>query len=300
MGMLDDKPLRRSLLGVPGNASDLVADAISTPVDHIFLDLEDSLASGKKEGARDIVLSIVDVHSWSDTGLGYRINGTDTRWWYNDVIDVVGTVGSDIDTIIVPKVRNSGDIQAVATLLDSVEANADVERGSIGLSAQIETAAGMNNVIDIVSASERLEAVIFGPADYAASVGAAHGATDYPGHYWHYPLSRIAHAAASAGLLAIGGPYADPDDPRGFEDACSLERNLGFDGKVVIHPEQVDTANDVFSPGLEEAKRARRIVQKYENADSNTFASIDGNVIDREMYQMAKRISAKAKKADLI
>lgn len=298
--MTDNNPLRRSQLGIPGNEPSLMDDGMDSGADEIFLDLEDSLAPGEKVAARAELQEIVRDHEWEETVLSYRINGLDTRWWYQDIIEVVGAVGADVDNVIIPKIRTPAEIRTVATLLDSVEANADLPAGSIGLSAQIETAKGMNNVINIVDASDRLTAVIFGPADYAASVGAAHGATDYPGHYWHYPLSRVAHAAASAGLLAIGGPYADPDDMQGFRHACSLERDLGYDGKLVIHPEQVATANAVFSPDPEEAQRARRIVKQYEGTNSDSVASIDGKVIDRKMYRMAKRILDKAKKAGVI
>jgi len=291
--------LRRSLLGIPGNERGLVSGAIASDADEVFLDLEDSLGPGEKVTARSALIDIVADRDWEDRGLSYRINGTDTRWWYDDIIDVVGGVGEAIDTLIVPKVRAPADVQAVEKLLASVETGAGLPVGSVGLSAQIETAAGMNAVTDIAHASDRLTALIFGPADYAAAIGAAHGATDYPGHYWHYPLSRLSHAAASAGLLAIGGPYTD-GDPAGFEQACRYERALGYDGKVVIHPEQVATANEAFAPSTEEVRRAKEIVEQYEAADSDAPAAIDGNVIDREMYRMAEEILAKAEAAGLV
>jgi len=297
--MLNKISLRRSLLGIPGNERGLVSGAIDSDADEIFLDLEDSLAPGEKIAARSTLIDIVADHDWTGRGLSYRINGTDTRWWYDDIIEVVDSVGDAIDTLIVPKVRDPAEVETVEKLLASVEMNAGLEAGGIGLSAQIETAEGMNAVTDIAHASDRLTAIIFGPADYAASIGAAHGATDYPGHYWHYPLSRLSHAAAAAGLLAIGGPFTD-DDPDGFERACRYERALGYDGKVVIHPEQVGTANDVFAPDEAEARRAKDIVEAYQAADDGTPAAIDGNVIDREMYQMANRILTKAEAADLL
>jgi citrate lyase subunit beta/citryl-CoA lyase len=287
------------LLGIPGNERELVAEAVAGPADEVFLDLEDSLAPGEKETARSELVDVVDGEDWNGTALSYRMNGTETRWWYDDVIEVVDSVGPTIDTVIIPKVRGPRDVRTVETLLDSVETNAGIEPGSVGLSAQIETASGMNSVTEIVQASDRLTAVIFGPADYTASIGAAHGATDYPGHYWHYPLSRVSHAAASAGLSAIGG-YYDPDDPEGFREACTFEHALGFDGKVVIDPDQVQTANEVFAPDIEEARRARRIVREYDATDPTDVAEIDGKVIDREMYRMADRILSKAQKADLI
>jgi citrate lyase subunit beta/citryl-CoA lyase len=298
--MLNTPSVRRSHLGLPGNERQLAADAMESGADEIFFDLEDSLAPGEKVSARSTLIDIVRETEWSDTGLSYRINGTETRWWYEDVVDVISAVGEAIDTLIVPKVTGPGDIRTVETLLSSLETNTGLDSGSVGLSAQIETAEGMNNVVDIAHVSDRLTAVIFGPADYAASIGATHGATDYPGHYWHYPLSRIAHAAASADLLAIGGPYTDPDDSQGFRQACLHERALGFDGKVVIHPAQVETANEIFSPDTEEIRRAREIVETYERTESDEIAAIEGKVIDREMYRMADQILTKAREADLL
>jgi citrate lyase subunit beta/citryl-CoA lyase len=297
--MSNNPPLRRSSLGIPGNERQVVSGAVDSNADEIFLDLEDSLGPGEKVAARSTLVDIVSSHDWTNRGLSYRINGTDTRWWYKDIADVITGVGSAIDTLIIPKVSDPADVQAVSKLLTSVERNAGLDVGSVGLSAQIETAAGMNAVTDIAHASDRLTAIIFGPADYAASLGAAHGATDYPGHYWHYPLSRLSHAAASADLLAIGGPYTH-DDPEEFGQACRYERALGYDGKVVIHPDQVATANHVFTPDIAEARRAREIVEKYEAADDDTPAAIDGNLIDREMYRMATQILAKAEAADLL
>lgn len=298
--MLHNTTLRRSLLGIPGNERPLVNDAIGSDTDEIFLDLEDSLAPSEKDSARGDLIDIVDAHTWEEMVLSYRINGTDTRWWHNDIIDVVNAVGDKIDSLIIPKVGSTADVQTVDTLLTSVETKAGIDIGSIGLNAQIETAAGMNAVENIAHASDRLTAIIFGPADYTASIGATHGAKDYPGHYWHYPLSKISHAAASAGLRAIGGPFTDPADDQEFSQACQLERALGYDGKVVINPEQVATANDVFTPDVEKVRRAQRIVNEYEETDSDTLATIDGKVIDREMYRIAKQILAKSEEADIL
>lgn len=298
--MLTNGSLRRSLLGIPGNEKQLVDDAVASPADEVFLDLEDSLAPGEKVQAREELVDIVEKYDWGETGLSYRINGIETRWWDEDVVDVVSAVGGELDALIVPKVKTPADVETVENLLRSVETRTGLNAGSIALCVQIETASGMNAVEEIAHASDRLTALVFGPADYAASVGATRGPTDYPGHYWHYPLSRIAHAAASAGLLAIGGLYTDADDTEGFYEACRFERALGYDGKVVIHPEQVQAANDVFSPSTEEAERAQEIVGRYEATDSNDTATIEGKVIDREMYRMAKRILSKARSADLL
>lgn len=291
--------LRRSILAIPATGQQLVAKAANSDADEVFFDFEDSLAPSEKTTARGDLITAIQRHDWDGTVLSYRINGLDTRWWYDDIIEPVMAVGSAIDNLIVPKVRTPADVQTVATLLESVERNAGLTPGKIGLSVQIETAAGMNSAIDIAQASDRLTAIIFGPADYAASIGATGGAADYPGHYWHYPLSRVAHAAASATLSTIGGPYAS-EEQSAFRTACTTERALGYDGKVVVHPDQVAIANDVFAPDPTEAERAREIVERYQNAEPTDVIAIDGNVIDKEMYRMAERILSKAQKAGVI
>ncbi len=292
--------LRRSLLALPANERRLLKQAAESAADEVIFDLEDSLAPGEKQAARGDLIAAVRDHDWGETNLSYRINATHTRWWYEDLIEPLTAVGSDLSQVVVPKVRNEEDVHAVATLVDSIETNAGLERNSIDLSVQIETAAGMNTAIEIATASDRLTALIFGPADYAASVGAIKGAAEYPGHYWHYPLSRVAHAAGGADLLAIGGPYPTANDPQGFREACTYERALGYDGKMVIHPQQVPTANDVFSPTKTEAQRAKQIVQQYQTTDPDDVISIDGRVIDKETYRMAQRILSKAEEAGVI
>lgn len=298
--MTQKNVLRRSHLGIPGNELQLVDEALESNADQIFIDLEDSLAANEKNAARQELISTIEKHDWSNKTLSYRINGTKTRWWHKDIIEVVGKVASAIDTLIVPKVQDASNIQTVATLLKTVEKNLDSNVEPIGISAQIETAEGMDAISEIAQTNDRLNALIFGPADYAASVGASHGVDEYPGHYWHYPLSRVSQAAASAGLLAIGGPHADPYDSQGFQEACQAEAALGFDGKIVVHPEQIATVNRIFSPSEEEAARAQQIIKQYESTPSDEVAAIDGKIIDEEMYRMAKRIRSKAEKSGLI
>ena len=298
--MTQKNVLRRSHLGIPGNELQLIDEALESDADGVFIDLEDSLAPSEKNAARKELISTIEEHDWSDKTLSYRINGTETRWWHNDIIDVVESVASAIDTLIVPKVRDASDIKTVRTLLDTVETNLDSSVEPIAISAQIETAEGMDGVSEIAHATDRLNALIFGPADYAASVGASHGVDQYSGHYWHYPLSRVSQAAASAGLLAIGGPHADPYDSQDFEEACQAEAALGFDGKIVVHPEQIATVNRIFSPSEEEATRAQQIIKQYESTPVEEVAAIDGKIIDEEMYRMAKRIRSKAEKSGLI
>jgi len=298
--MLNNNAIRRSLLGIPGNELQIINEAIESDTDEIFIDLEDSLAPGEKNAARLELIDTVKEHNWKGKTLSYRINGVNTQWWHKDIIDVIESVGKKIDTLIVPKVQNPSDIKTVESLVKTIENVNDLKSAPIGISAQIETATGMNAIAEIANASDRLNSLIFGPADYATSIGASHGFENYPDHYWHYPLSRISQVAASAGLLAIGGVHTDPNNTREFEEACMAEAALGYDGKIVVIPEQIETANRLFSPSEKEAIRAQEIVERYDSTSSGDVTVFEGRIIDQEMYEMAKKILFKARESDLL
>lgn len=303
--MIDRIKLRRTQLATPGSDSSMIAKAADSDADEIFLDLEDSIAPNDKVGARQNVIEGLVEHDWSDTLPCYRINGVDTRWWYNDVIEVVSEAGEHVDTIMVPMVKDREEIVTVTKLLSQVERNNGLQVGGIGLQAQIENAEGMSNVMEIAASSERLESLIFGPGDYAASVGAAGltvGNGEYPGHYWHYQLGRIAHAAKQHDLQLIDGPFADIEDVDGFRESCRYAAMLGCDGKWAIHPRQIEPANEIFAPDEEETTKAQHIVEKYEKTkeEDRGAISVDGEIVDEATYKMAKTIVEQAKQAGLL
>jgi len=299
--MQDDAlQLCRSQLALPANNLSAIEDATDSEADKVLFDLEDSLHATEKEEARQTLTEAVRSYNWEDTPLTYRINGLQTRWWYNDVIEIVQVIGEQIDGIVLPKVRKPADVQAVETLLKQVEVNAGLNPGQLDLAIQIEDATGMGNVEQIVGiGNSRLDAVIFGPGDYSTSIEAKgqvmESNSDYPGHYWHYPLSRISHAAASEGLLVIDGLYMNVNDLDGFQQSCKYAKMLGYDGKWVIHPDQTQAANDIFSPSREEAERARRIVNIHQEADEDDIPMIDGKMLDERTVRMARHIVEKAR-----
>ncbi len=288
--------LRLSILAIPATSRQQVAEAANSDADEVLFHLEDSLAASEKSTARTNLIEAIRDHDWGETTLSYRINGIGTRWWYQDIIEPLSAVGTAVDSLIVPKVQTPSDVHAIETLLRSLERNVGLTSGEIDLSIQIETARGMNSAVKIAQANDRLSAMVFGPADYAASIGATDGSEEYPGHYWHYPLSRIAHAAAGAGLSTIGGPFGTTD-LEAFRAACHNEHALGYDGKVVINADQIDVANEMFAPTVEQANRAREIIERYQHTEPGEIAAIDDNVIDKEMYRMAKRVLTKAEQA---
>ncbi len=243
-----------------------------------------------------------------------RINGLDTHWCYRDVVDVVEARGQVLDTVLVPKVGSPSDVEFVATLLDQIEQRNGWEPGRIGIHILIETAAGMANVEAISRARpDRLEAMVFGVADYAASVrarttniGGANpgysvltdplpqtGAREiHWGDQWHFGISRMVAACRAEGLRPIDGPFGDFNDPDGYRSAARRAAALGCEGKWAIHPSQIELANEVFSPSEDEVDRARRILQAMEDAakEGKGAVSLDGRLIDAASIRMAENL----------
>jgi citrate lyase subunit beta/citryl-CoA lyase len=303
---MSDIELRRTQLATPASDREMMASAAESDADEVFLDLEDSVAPDAKVETRGPLIEAAREHGWSGQILSYRINGIDTKWWYDDVIEVVSAVGDVIDDVIIPKVSDPSDVHTVENLLEQVEVNAGLEVGEIGLEPQIEDGQGMHNVHGIAHASDRLSSVIFGPGDYSAAMGTPGldigQFPNYPGHYWHHALSEVNAAAKSAGLPALDGPYADIDDEEGFRSSAERANTLGCDGKWAIHPSQIEIANEVFAPDPEVAERARRIVDAYAEAmaEGKGAVSVDGQMVDEATNKMAQDVVAKAKAAGIL
>lgn len=304
--MDDATTLRRSQLVVPGTDEEIIHNAAASDADEVILDLEDSVRANEKVRAREQVTEALIENDWAGKIVSCRINGLNTKWWYDDVITLGTSVGEHLDSFVTPKIDSAEMVTALDFLLTQVEVNAGLPENTIGVEAQIESALGMSNVIDIAHAEDRLDTLIFGPGDYSASIGVGGLTTGhssaYPGHYWHYTLSRLVHAAKGADLQAIDGLYAEFDDEEGFQEACERARMLGCDGKWVLHPKQVERANTVFAPNKEQAQLAMNIVEAYEEAqqEGQQTATFEGEVIDDATYQMAKNIIERAENAGVL
>ncbi|MFB6124052.1 MAG: CoA ester lyase [Haloferacaceae archaeon] len=304
--MPTDVELRRTQLATPASDRRYVESVADSAADEVFLDLEDAVAPAKKPAAREDVVAAASDLDWSDTILSVRINGLDTEWWYDDVITVVSEAGAHVDDLVVPKVRSASDVQTVATLLESVERNAGLDVGGVGLEPQIEDGEGMHNVHDVAHASDRLSALLFGPGDYSAAMGTPGldigQFPDYPGHYWHHALSACNAAAKSADIPFIDGPYGDIDDLEGFRESAERAHMLGCDGKGVVHPSQIAVGNEVFAPDADVAERARRLVDAYAEAkaDGSGAVKVDGQLVDEATNRMARDIVARANAAGVL
>ncbi len=299
----------RSVLAVPASKWKMIEKALSSAADLIFLDLEDAVAPDSKSDARHNVVRALRELDWQGKPTFYRINSLDTPYFYRDVIEIVEEVGERLDLILVPKVECPDDLHAMDILLRSVELNAGLQPGKIKLEGQIETAQGLVNIDEIARATDRLEALVFGPGDYAASARmpqSSIGTMDdwdevYPGHRYHYAMHRIVVAARAAGLRAIDGPVADYHDEEGLRESCLIARSLGFDGKWCIHPAQVEKVNEVFSPTEKELEWARKVVSAYEeaNAAGSGSISVDGQMVDAASIRMAQNTLDLARRAGM-
>jgi malyl-CoA/(S)-citramalyl-CoA lyase len=307
--------LHRSELAVPGANVRMLEKAPSLGADIVMLDLEDAVAPADKPQARLNVIDALRREDWSGGAVSVRINGLDTPWCYRDIVDVVEEAGDEIDTIMIPKVGGAGDVHLVATLLSQIEEAVGLTR-RIGICVLIETAMGMVHVDEIARACpERMEAMVFGVADYAASIGSLTtsigGSTpDYSvltdpdgdgmrerhwGDQWHYAQARIAVTCRAYGLRPIDGPYGDFGDADGYLTAARRAAVLGYEGKWAIHPSQIELANAVFTPDEQVVTRTRRIIAAMEEAaaEGSGAVSLDGRLIDAASIRMAETLLAK-------
>jgi citrate lyase subunit beta/citryl-CoA lyase len=285
----------------------MLGKAQGLPADMVFLDLEDAVAPNEKESARGKVVDALKNGDWGDKVMCVRVNDWSTKWTVFDVIEVVGGAGERLDEIMLPKVENAAQVVAMDMLLRQVEIQAGLPIGHIGIEAQIETARGLINVEEICEASPRLETIIFGPADFAASVempvltGGVQ-IPEYPGDHFHYVFNKILMAGRANGLQVIDGPYLKVRDGDGLRDYSRRSRILGFDGKWALHPDQVTIINEMFSPTQEQFDRAWDILDAYEVAtegEGRGAVMFGDEMIDEASRKMAIKFVSRGERAGL-
>jgi len=290
--------LQRSELAVPGSSPKMFEKALNSNADYIFLDLEDAVSPNDKLAARKNIIKALNEINWKEKGktISVRINSLDTHYMYRDVIDLMEQVGDKIDTILIPKVGTDSDVYMVDCLLTQIE-NQKKFKNKVGLECLIETALGMSNIKEIAKSSNRLEALHFGVADYAASLRARTVVIgglnpDYPGDLWHHGLSLLVMTCRAYGLRAIDGPFGDFKDPDSYIASAKRAAAIGIEGKWAIHPSQIDLANKVFSPPAAEVNRAKKILEELDKAakEGKGAAQLDGRMIDAASARMAENI----------
>ncbi|MEV0387689.1 CoA ester lyase [Nonomuraea sp. NPDC050643] len=299
---------RRSVLAVPGSNPRFLEKAQSLPVDEVFLDLEDSVAPLAKQDARANIVTALRAGDWSGKTRVVRVNDLTTQWTYRDVIEVVEGAGEFLDCVMLPKVQDSTEVVWLDTLLTQIEKTMGYEVGRIGIEAQIENARGLVNADAIAGSSPRLETLVFGPADFMASINmrtlvVGEQPPGYvEGDAYHYILMRLLMAARMHDLQVIDGPYLQIKDVEGFRRVARRAAALGYDGKWVLHPSQVDAANEVFSPAQEDYDHAELILEAYEyytSVEKRGAVMLGDEMIDEASRKMALVVAAKGRAAGL-
>lgn len=308
--------LNRSQLFVPCSSPHFFAKAAQGPADVISLDLEDAVAPDDKVDARAKAVKALNEEDFGDKTLSLRINGLDTHYCYRDVVDIMEQGGERLDLIMIPKVGTAADIYAIDMLVTQIE-TATGRKKKLGLEVIIESAMGLANVNEIAAASPRLEALHFGAADFAASMGMRttniggpnpdygilldpdeNGKRDF--HWqdlWHTPMVQMIAAARANGLRPVDGPFGDYSDPEGYSAQARRSAILGCEGKWAIHPSQVGLGNELYTPPADDVKQAKRILKEMKASQKAGAGavSLDGKLIDAASIKQANVIVDKAR-----
>lgn len=264
MGLERIGMLRRSLLSVPGDKEAMIAKAQSLAVDSLFFDLEDSVSPQSKIAARALISQSVKRSLFSAPFISVRVNARDTPFIADDLALLSGGFAREIDSIIFPKINSIDDCNWMDDQLASVEKAAGIAVGTIAIDAQIESAQGLQNVNQIAG-HPRVISLSFGPLDFLADIGAPTlHINESTQAIINHALAQILIAARANGIEALDGPTVDYKNPETFERSALTIYSMGFDGKWLIHPSQIELCHKVFTPTIEEFKSAIALLKDYE------------------------------------
>lgn len=300
---------RRTCLSVPGSSRKMIDKAKALPADEVFLDLEDAVAPEAKASARVEVAAALAEPGWGNQLRGVRINDWTTPWTHADIIEVVAAAGAHLDVVVLPKVTEVAHVQALDLILTQLEQTHGLELGRIGIDAQIEDARGLTN-IDAIAAHPRVHALVLGPADLMASlntrtlvVGEQPEGYDV-GDAYHHVLMKILVSARAHGKAAVDGPYLKVRDVEAFRKVAGRSAALGYDGKWVLHPDQIAAGNEIFSPRQQDYDHAELILEAYEwhtslAGGARGAVMLGDEMIDEASRKMALVIAGKGRAAGM-
>ncbi len=272
---------RRSVLYMPGNNERALEKARTLPVDALILDLEDAVGPDHKEAARDTVCTAAASGAYGQREVTIRVNASGTQW---HEADLAAACAARPDGIVVPKVDSAEEVQDLVTAMDRHGAPPQT-----GLWAMIETPVAVLDVRAIATASSRLAVLVLGVNDLVKELGSRHVPGRQP---LLTALSLSVLAARSAGVAVLDGVWNDVRDLEGFEAECRQGRDLGFDGKTLIHPAQVDPCNAVFAPSAEEVEEARGVVEAWEAGSGAGVVTYRGRMVENLHVDVARRLLA--------
>lgn len=283
--MPDDLRPRRSVLYMPGANERALEKAKTLPADGLILDLEDAVAPDAKAEARDRVCAAAASGEYGSREITIRVNGLDTRWHADDVR---AAAQAGPDAVVVPKINSAADVAAVEKALEAAGAP---DRTRIW--AMVETPVAMLHAEEIATASERLAVLVMGTNDLAKELHAEH----VPGRQPLLTgLGLCLLAARAAGKAILDGVYNDIGNEEGFAAECRQGRQMGFDGKTLIHPSQLEPCNRIFAPSEDEIAAARAIIAAFEEAEreGRGVVTVNGRMVENLHVEQARRTLAVA------
>ena len=299
---------KRSVLAVPGSSEKMIQKARLLNPDEIFLDLEDSVSPSEKEAARSLVIIELNKGGFKSSSVAVRVNEQNQLIGLEDIEQIISKASSKFDSIIIPKIEAPEQVKEICHRLTELELSLGlVNQTKIQL--QIESARGLINVAEIASACTRTISLIFGPGDFAANMGMqvlniGENPVNYPGEdAYHHVLFSILTAARANGLLAIDGPFSDLGNESGLKLRSQLSASIGYDGKWVIHPSQIELVNSIFTPSQEVFEKSCKIMTHFNQSAGSEKAAgaflYEGKMIDEATRKMAEMIYSKGIAAGL-
>jgi citrate lyase subunit beta/citryl-CoA lyase len=276
---------RRSVLYMPGANARALEKSRTLPADALIFDLEDAVAPDAKEKAREQIMQAIKTGGYGKREILIRTNGLNTPWGYDDLV-AVAKAGSD--AVLLPKVESAEMVRQAESVLESHGAPSD-----LAIWCMMETPRGMLHAEEIADASPRLGGLVMGTSDLAKDLQAQHTAMRLP---LITSLGLCMLAARAARIAILDGVYLDLNDHEGFVDSCRQGAELGFDGKTLIHPKQLEAANEIFGPSEEELRLSRRIIEAYAaaEAEGKGVVVVDGKLIEKLHVDHAERVVALA------
>lgn len=309
------RPLIRSLLAVPATSRRFLEKASQSSADAIFIDLEDAVAPAQKEKARDEVITALNTLDWGARVVCVRVNGLATSWGCRDILDVVAACPR-LDNILLPKCDAPEDIYAAEVMIRSAETG-PIQRNPVGLMGLVETPRGIANVEAIARMDGRLVALVFGGGDYQLDLGSLQKTVGAPApdyavltdmdaqggrqrHWndlWHFATARLANACRAFGLTPIDGPFSGINDRDGLVAATQRASALGFEGKMAIHPSQIEDIHTVLTPSEAQVSWAENVATMMAQAVAEGRGAVkdrNGEMIDLLHVKLANRIIERA------
>lgn len=282
--------LRRTMMFLPGNNAGMLSDAHIYGSDSIMIDLEDAVSVNQKDVARFLVYNAIKTINYGNCEVVVRVNSLDTPFGKEDIITMVK---AGVDVIRLPKTDNANDIKLVDEIISQAEEKYNRKNRTLMMAA-IESATGVINAIDIAKASDRLIGIALGAEDYVTNLK-----TSRSSHAMelYYAREQILHAARNANLYALDTVFANINNMDAFKEEVKFIKDLGFDGKSVIHPKQIQVVHDIYTPSEKDIFKALRVIKGAKEAErkGSGVIAVDGKMVDGPIITRAYRVIDLAK-----